>query len=173
MAMKRVALRWLVLWGMVGPAMGASLCGSDEEVFFDCPLKGSAKRVSLCGSRPLTSDSGYLQYRFGRPGAIELEFPRERAGSPRQFQLTHYIRPQVDRSELAFSNGGYRYALYDDYDGEQKPARRERGISVTGPGDTGKTVDLVCGNVSASRLAALATVVPCDPDNALNMGGCE
>lgn len=163
MTAKRAALQLLLLGGMVGSALGATLCGPDEQAFFDCQLKGSAKQLSLCGSRSLTQDSAYLQYRFGRLGALELEFPRERVGSLRQFHLAHYIRPQVDRTELEFSNGGYRYTLFDDYDGEQKPARRSRGISVTGPGDTAKTVDLVCGTGGVSHLNTLEKVVPYDP----------
>ena len=174
MTLKRRLPKLMLLCGMVGPAFGApSLCGSDEQVFFNCLMKGSAKRVSLCGSRSLDRDKGYLQYRFGRPGAIELEFPKERLGSPRQFRFAHYVRYQVDRTELGFENGGYQYVLYDDYEGEQKPARRERGVSVTGSGAASKIVDLVCGDSITSRLNALEAAVPCDADNNLNMGSCR
>jgi hypothetical protein len=53
-----------------------SLCTKDERIIFSCPVKRPAKIVSVCASKDLTSDRGYLQYRFGLPGKIELEFPQ-------------------------------------------------------------------------------------------------
>src|SRR4051794_2514507 len=62
-----------------------SLCAKDERIIFSCPIKRPAKIVSVCASRDLTSDRGYLQYRFGLPYKVELEFPKERAGSQQKF----------------------------------------------------------------------------------------
>ena len=42
-----------------------SLCAKDERIIFSCPIKRPAKIVSVCASKDLTSDRGYLQYRFG------------------------------------------------------------------------------------------------------------
>src|SRR5213592_3963102 len=58
-----------------------SLCAKDERIIFSCPIKRPAKIVSVCASKDLTSDRGYIQYRFGLPDKVELEFPKERAGS--------------------------------------------------------------------------------------------
>src|ERR1041385_3044873 len=69
-----------------------SLCAKDEKVIFSCPLMRSAKMVSLCSSPKLTKDAGYLQYRFGLPGKIELEFPDHRADSLKVFKYSHYFR---------------------------------------------------------------------------------
>jgi hypothetical protein len=41
-------------------------------------------------------EHGYLQYRYGRPGKIELEFPKSGMGTQQMFQCTHYMRYQVD-----------------------------------------------------------------------------
>src|SRR5882762_6235267 len=49
-----------------------SLCAKDERIIFSCPVKRPAKMVSVCASKDLTSHRGYLQYRFGLPGNIEL-----------------------------------------------------------------------------------------------------
>ena len=50
-----------------------TLCASDERIIFSCPIRRPAKIVSLCASKNLTSERGYLQYRFGVPEKIELE----------------------------------------------------------------------------------------------------
>src|SRR6266480_5829555 len=61
--------------GVPGQLQSNSLCTKDERVVFSCPVKRPAKIVSVCASKDLTSEHGYLQYRFGLPGKIELEFP--------------------------------------------------------------------------------------------------
>ena len=66
-----------------------TLCARDERIIFSCPIRRPAKIVSLCGSKNLTSERGYLQYRFGVPEKIELEFPKDRTGTQPKFQYTH------------------------------------------------------------------------------------
>src|SRR5438128_10829064 len=73
----------LVSRRVVSPQAGLqsnSLCAKDERIIFSCITKRAAKIVSLCASKDLTNDRGYLQYRFGLPGKIELEFPKSRQG---------------------------------------------------------------------------------------------
>jgi hypothetical protein len=50
------------------------------------------------------------------------------------FQYTHYLRYQVDLTEINFQIDGYEYQLFDTYNGEEKPAIAEQGVSVTAPG---------------------------------------
>src|SRR5213594_3849147 len=73
-----------------------TLCATSERIIFSCPIRRPAKIVSLCASKDLTSERGYLQYRFGVPEKIELEFPKSRTGTQPQFQYTHYFRAQFD-----------------------------------------------------------------------------
>src|SRR5438270_9867752 len=120
-----------------------TLCEKGERVIFSCPVKRPAKIVSLCASKDLTSERGYLQYRFGLPGKIELEFPRERTGTQTKFQYTHYFRAQFDLTEITFNINGYEYQVTDDYNGEEKPAQIIQGVSVTAPGKP-KEVSFVC-----------------------------
>lgn len=108
-----------------------SLCTKDEKVVFSCPLTRSMKIVSLCSSQKLTKDAGYLQYRFGLPGKIELEFPDNRADSLKAFKYSHYFRAKVDSTEISFSRNGYTYSVFDDYNGEEKPTVSEQGLTVT------------------------------------------
>lgn len=120
-----------------------TLCAHDERVIFSCPVKRPAKIVSLCASKDLTSERGYLQYRFGLPGNIELEFPKDRKATQQQFRYTHYFRAQFDLTEISFTINGYEYQLTDDYDGEEKPPQIVQGVSVTSPGKPKETT-FVC-----------------------------
>jgi hypothetical protein len=136
-----------------------SLCARDERIIFSCPVRKPAKIVSLCASKDLASDKGYLQYRFGLPGKVELEFPKERTGTQQQFQYTHYFRAQVDLTEISFKNNGYEYQITDDYNGEEKPAQSTQGVMVTAAGKP-KEVSLACRTKPKADYADLQAVLP-------------
>lgn len=136
-----------------------SLCARDERIIFSCPVKKPLKIVSLCASKNLSAEQGYLQYRFGLPGKVELEFPKERTGTQQKFQYTHYFRAQVDLTEISFSNNGYEYQITDDYNGEEKPAQSIQGIMVTAPGKP-KEVSLACRTKPKADYSDLQAVLP-------------
>jgi hypothetical protein len=158
----------LVAAGALKPSTAASqgaglqagtLCAKDERVIFSCPIKRPAKIVSLCASKDLASDRGYLQYRFGLPEKIELEFPKERTGTQQKFQYSHYFRAQVDMTEIGFSLNGYQYQITDDYNGEEKPAQTIQGVMVTAPGKP-KDVSFSCRIKPKANYDDLQTVLP-------------
>ena len=120
-----------------------TLCAGDERIIFSCPVRRPAKIVSLCASKDLTAERGYLQYRFGLPAKIELEFPKDRTATQQKFQYTHYFRAQFDLTEISFTINGYEYQITDDYNGEEKPAQSIQGVSVTAPGKP-KEVSFSC-----------------------------
>ena len=131
-----------------------SLCEKDEKVVFSCPITKPAKIVSLCSSKELTKERGYLQYRFGLPGKIELEFPKHREQTQTAFKYSHYFRAQFDLTEISFTQDGHEYALFDDYNDEQKPARHDQGIKITPP--NGKEVTLTCRGKAKAQYGDLA-----------------
>lgn len=137
---------------------GQSLCAADEKVVFSCTVKRPAKFVSLCASADLTKDRGYLQYRFGVPGKIDLEFPSTRAATQHQFQYSHYFRAQVDLTEINFVSNGYQYQIFDTYNGEEKPKVSEQGVSVTAPGKP-KDVALKCTAKAKADFSILENVL--------------
>jgi hypothetical protein len=149
----------------------------------DSHLQLSDKRLSqspfVVRFQNLTKDVGYLQYRFGRPGKVELQFPEEKQNSQAQFLFEHYFRAQVDRTAVKFKNGGYEYSIYDAYEGEEAPAQNYRGVSIEYIGSEGDSVDankggenrdLECTGRVISRLNKLENVIPCDKDDSLS--GC-
>jgi hypothetical protein len=84
------------------------------------------------------------------PGKVELEYPAERARSQEKFEYHHYFRAQVDETEISFSSDGYKYSIFDDYNGEMRPAVSSQGVRVEAPG-TGKESTLECqGKAKAS-----------------------
>ena len=123
----------------------------------------SSKVVSVCLVKGTGKNLPTLWYRFGRLGAPELVFPKSSAGSLRKFRYAHYSRPQVERTELAFSNAGVEYSVFDYYDGEERPMYA-RGVGVT---ENGKDRDFRCRAGVISNLIELEKLVPCDAENAL------
>lgn len=144
-------------------APSRTLCTRDERVIFSCPVKKPAKIVSVCASKDLTRDRGYLQYRFGLPGKVELEFPKDRKGTQQKFQYTHYFRARVDLTEINFTIDGYQYQVFDTYQGEEKPAISEQGVSVTAPGKP-KEVSFVCRTKPKADYADLQAVIGSDQE---------
>ena len=136
-----------------------SLCEKDEKIVFSCPIRRPAKIVSLCSSKELTKERGYLQYRFGLPGKIELEFPKERGRAQDAFKYSHYFRAQVDSTEISFSLNGYEYAIVDDYNGEQKPTHHSQGVTITPPNNA-KQVTLTCRGKAKAQYGDLAEAFP-------------
>ena len=66
-------------------AFGApSLCQKGEDNYFSCKAH-NGKIISLCG-QVSTDDYPWLQYRYGRPGAIELAYPQSRKDSVQRFK---------------------------------------------------------------------------------------
>ena len=140
-----------------------SLCESSEKIVFNCTVGKTAKIVSLCSSKELTKDRGYLQYRFGAPGKIELEYPKQREQTQSAFKYSHYFRAQFDQTELSFTSDGYEYAIFDDYNGEQKPAQHDQGIRITPP-NNGKEVTLNCRGRAKAQYGDLSSVLAEEPE---------
>jgi hypothetical protein len=140
-----------------------TLCAKDERIIFSCPVKRPAKIVSVCASKDLTSERGYLQYRFGLAGKIELEYPKDRTGTQQKFKYTHYFRAQVDLTEIGFTIDGYEYSVFNDYNGEEKPPISSQGVSVTAPGKP-KEVSFVCGAKPKADYSDLQAVLPSDQE---------
>lgn len=149
-------------------AVSRSLCRAEEQVIFSCPVAKAAKLVSLCGSKNLDNRRGYLQYRFGKPGAVELQFPGERANTQLAFRYAHYFRAQVDRIEVTFDHNGYRYVIFDYRESDVKPPIREAGVRVHQLGNLARQNENACSAGPNGKLGALQNVIPRDADNSLN-----
>lgn len=135
-----------------------SLCTEQEKIVWSCETKGR-KIVSICSSRELTKEHGYLQYRFGRPGRVELEYPRQRQNSQTAFKYFRYTRPLVTYLGLRFKAGEYDYEVYDNSN-EEAGGGSESGVTVTPSGNTAGAVDYRCRKPVVHHLIELEEVVP-------------
>lgn len=145
-----------------------SLCRGEEKIIFSCAVTPGARIVSLCASNALDHRRGYLQYRYGKPGAIELQFPQARANTQIAFRYAHYFRAQVDRTEVSFDTQGYRYTLFDYFEGDVKPAIITAGVHVSKHGAKGADTRFRCVAKPTSNLGNLENVITHDRDNPLN-----
>lgn len=150
-----------------------TLCRPDEQVFFSCRLQQGKKIVSLCGSTGLKAQQGYLKYRFGVPGKLELEFPASSKDTQKRFRYVHYARYKVERTAVTFDNNGYRYTVFDSYEGDIQPESNQQGIEIERPGSKQQPRLLACGETALGNIRLLSTILACDPDNPLNMGECR
>lgn len=108
-----------------------ALCKADEEAHNGCRIRGSGKLLAFCvpkgASLPRTDGKGtldkngvwrrdmvvpdldFMTYRFGRPGKVELEFPKLRAGSAARFRTATKLYPSGFRREILFRVGPWTY----------------------------------------------------------------
>ena len=103
-------------------SLAASHCKQSEVVIWSC--RAGTKLYSLCASRDLNRQNGYLEYRAGKPNVIEFRFPARGVHPSEAFQfglLAH-------GAALSFENGSYAYDISEDLIGEpvvsvRSPAR--------------------------------------------------
>ena len=62
---------------IAAPACAQSLCAANETMIFTCPAK--PKVVSVCASKDLGPQRGYLHFRIGSEGRTETIYPAGRA----------------------------------------------------------------------------------------------
>ncbi|MFW5837743.1 MAG: hypothetical protein ACOCVM_07020 [Desulfovibrionaceae bacterium] len=120
-------------------------CLSGEKTIFTCQIKGKTKVVSVCASQDLGPDSGYVQYRFGKPGAIEMTYPANKAGSSQAFRVSTYTRAGTSYNSLSFKNKGVEYVVYDDYVSEGGQEEFASGVKVILPDK--REVDIPCADM--------------------------
>jgi hypothetical protein len=136
-----------------------TLCSATERVVWSCETTKDGRIASLCGSKDLDADRGYVQYRFGLPGRVELEYPGTRTNTQAAFKFSRYTRPLVTYLKLVFVNNGFTYTLSDDSNDEEKPPAREASVSVAPAGANGKESTLRCRRPITGSLMKLEGVV--------------
>jgi hypothetical protein len=135
-----------------GSAMAADHCKPDEITYFSCAIKGSEKIISVCGG------TDWLQYRFGKIGAIELEHPKDRVESLSQFRGASRFHggAGVAATWLMFERKETEYAIT-----QMEGGSNLNGISVSLP-DSKKSVNLNCDRrrQTVFKLHDAVTLVP-------------
>ena len=107
---------YLLLSGLIG--IGAAtqlmaadtLCSNEETVEFNCSF--GKKLISVCASNDLATDKGYLQYRFGRNGALEIQLPEAQTPPGTLVKSGTLSGPGGNGAYLRFSNEAFNYVVY-------------------------------------------------------------
>ena len=87
----------------------ATHCTNNEIVLFSCALK-KHKTISICASKDLSPNSGYMQYRFGKIGKIEITMPKSSKGLP-DFTLQASKDTHAEYNNLVISKGSFNYSI--------------------------------------------------------------
>ena len=125
------------------------LCKANERIIHSFITLEKKKIVSIC----MAKSDAYMIYRFGAihkvgkysANKFELVFPEKLEKSFSQFIYSYYLRggwkenSGLDLNYLKFTNKGFIYLIYDEYDAET--ASRSIGIKVFDP-ETKKEVDM-------------------------------
>lgn len=110
--MHKILVTLLALGGILNIALAettASHCVSNESTLFSCNLN-NRKIVSLCATKKTPSDSGYLQYRFGELGRIEIAIPKKKSGIP-NLLLVHSKDKYLEYNKVAIVNEPLAYNI--------------------------------------------------------------
>ncbi len=143
------------------PLKVTSLCARNEKTIWSCET-ANRKIVSVCGSKQLDKQRGYIQYRFGGPGRVELEYPQQRQNTQTAFAYFRYTRPLVTYLGLRFKINEHAYEVYDNSNEEEGAGGggSEAGVTVTPAGNTAKMVDYRCRKNVVHHLTDLEEIVP-------------
>jgi hypothetical protein len=93
-----------------GDEVDATLCTSQENIYFSCPLDGG-KIVSVCASGNDKPSTGYVQYRYGTPEKVELIYPRKEVSPMGRFFVVNASEGSVNKDIIKFKNGKYTYIV--------------------------------------------------------------
>lgn len=136
------------------PCVGLSqtLCRAGEVDYFSCET-ASQKIVSVCGNiaNGEINNESWLQYRFGKKGAIELLYPPKTTGSVAKFEGNYFGRYNV--VDLRFISGRTLYGveLNHTYSGDEAEQRGKPSAGITVHVDKSKHVSIECRTVNASK----------------------
>lgn len=91
-----------------------TLCATNEDIYFSCPLS-NGRIVSICAHGNNSPRAGYVQYRYGSLGNIELAYPPRRTPPESIFYYVNATEGSASRDVLKFKNGRYVYVLYQAF----------------------------------------------------------
>jgi len=134
-------------------AMSQTLCQKDEIDYFSCRVTRGEKIISVCSNitnGEITDDS-WLQYRFGKMGAIELTYPKKRQDSVLKFEGNYFNKYSV--IDLRFINGNTLYGvdLNGPYSGDDATKRKTYSGGVSAESGKNGRVTIQCAKVDGQK----------------------
>jgi hypothetical protein len=128
-----------------------SFCTPGETLLFNCAI--GDKRISVCASSTVSPSAGYVQYRFGKPGApLELALP---AGEVHPVKAAYGAFDGYaggGATWMRFRQGTYGYVVYSGIGrwGPNGTPMEKQGVAVE---NNGKLIaHLKCTDASRGEL---------------------
>ena len=94
-----------------------SLCEPTEKTIFSCGFENN-RLVSICASTNVAKEAGYVEYRYGKLGAIELSLPNKKIppnkalkGTFQDFWRSSGTWQAGNQKTVTFTNGKYSYTV--------------------------------------------------------------
>jgi hypothetical protein len=131
-------------------AVAGSLCTAQESIVFAC--KTGSKLVSVCADLQAGPGRGYVQYRFGRPGAPEMLLPAGKLPPPKAATGGTESYSGGGSAWLRFRRGSYAYTVFSGIGrwGPKGATRDTAGLLVEQPAGPGR--NLKCSGKVTSQL---------------------
>jgi hypothetical protein len=119
--------------------LSATHCTPGEINYFTCNVKGSDKLVSVCGNQFRShdnpdgqiNDDAWLQYRFGRPGQVELIYPAAKTPLIKKFSGEYILANDIRLYSLTFFNHGFSYEIEFVHDWNIRVKGKGRSTALT------------------------------------------
>lgn len=90
-----------------------TLCANNENIVMSCAIEGENKIASICASKGITNQSGYVYYAFGVFDKPELIFPNDKSPPGDRFRRTHlFFAGATGGVAYSFANNGWKYIFY-------------------------------------------------------------
>ncbi len=89
-----------------------ALCEAHEKLVFGCVT--GKKVASICASPDVTSTTGYVQYRYGTVGRLELVYPDHRKPPKGHFFFSRTDYSGGEENRIRFNNDGYDYVVFNN-----------------------------------------------------------
>jgi hypothetical protein len=131
--LKKILIVCLAIGSFVNPKSWAkdryvdknsTLCEKGEDVYISCAFNSSldqdnylGKVASICAKNNTSPDSGYVQYRFGKPSygvgpaRIELQYPEQKIPPKGIFTIYNSSNSESTGVALRFARGEYLYSF--------------------------------------------------------------
>jgi hypothetical protein len=92
------------------PVASNSHCEVGEQIVFSCRI--GQKIASLCASKRLTPTEGYVQYRYGPPGRIEIDIPGRSPADRARIRGMRSPPSTANALVMSIDHGGFTYAIF-------------------------------------------------------------
>lgn len=127
-------------------------CTSGEIIYFSC--SAGKKLISVCGSKNLSANSGYLQYRFGPAGKTEITLPPTKDIPAKNFIYSNSTGTMMGSASLSIKSGRFRYDIYEQY--SIRGGEDAQGVMVFR--DQKEVADVKCKVTSVSEISNMGSI---------------